>query len=243
MSQRPQISIVLVQPKNSGNIGAVARVMMNFGFNDLRLVLPQCDPLNKESRDRARLAFGLIEKASLHMKTSDAVADCQVVWGTSGILRGHSPDELTPTLAKEKLATLPSDTKLALVFGPEERGLDNNELRPCDAIIVIPTRDEFASMNLSHAVAIMLHELSVKIPGETDITPREMATSQAREGLYNHLQETLLGIGFLDKNNPERIMRDLRNILGRSHLDQREITILRGICRQIATNHKRNETN
>ncbi|EKD41711.1 MAG: hypothetical protein ACD_73C00566G0002 [uncultured bacterium] len=239
LNQHPNISIILVQPHNPGNIGAVARTMMNFGFNDLRLVLPQCDPLHKESKDRARVASPLVENAKLFMTVSQAIADCQIIWGTSGKLRGASPDELSPSQAVEKILQLPPDLKLALVFGPEDRGLNNEELKPCDAMITIPTRDEFPSLNLSHAVTVILYEIAKATHTDVAASTPTLASSQIREGFYNHLKETLTEINFLDPLNPERIMRDMRNIFGRAHLDEREITILRGICRQVLNFRKR----
>lgn len=225
------ISVVLVQPKNPGNIGAIARAMLNCGVKDLRLVLPQCDPLSDEAICRAREAKWVIEQAQIHMSVDRAVADRSRAWGTSR--RARNLEVISVRQAAEKWQSDGKST--AYVFGPEDRGLSNDELEPCDGLISIPTSEAFPSLNLSHAVMITLYEAyaahlaSSKAPS----TPKEIATSGQREGFYGHLEEALTKIGFLEHHNPVHIMRDLRNLFSRADLTEREVTILRGICRQI----------
>ncbi len=223
------VSVVLVQPKNSGNIGAVARAMLNMGAKDLRLVLPQCDPLERESLDRARESKWIVEQAQVYLSVDRAVADCGHVWGTSRRVRDLPC--LSPSQAATKLFA--DGVKTALVFGPEDRGLSNEELTSCDSVISIPTSDEFPSLNLSHAVMVMLYQIYSAMLPEAVVAPKEFSTSAEREGFYKHLQEALTKIEFLEHHNPDYIMRDLRDLFNRSYLTGREVTILRGICRQI----------
>ncbi len=230
----PLTCLVLVCPQNPGNIGAVARAMMNMALSDLRLVLPQCDPLSRESLDRAREATPIVRTAKLFINIDDAVADCHRVYGTSRKARSASPDFVTPRVAAKLIYSQPK-IKSALIFGPEDRGLNNEEIQKCDVVIDIPSAPAFPSLNLSHAVMVVLYELFVfESPTiTTKNKQRKIATAKDKEGFYEHLREALLKINYLDANNPERIMRTMRNIFGRAELDIREVDILRGVCRQI----------
>src|SRR5688572_16194532 len=153
--------VVLVRPHYAGNVGAVARAMANFGVSHLTLVAPFCDPRGAEARRLSTHGEHLLDAARVVDAFDDAVADCRVVLGTSanvdGIYRVHAygrPDEMVPRLVEAL-----SDGPCALVFGPEPSGLTNAEVARCHGLIRILTDSAYPSLNLSHAVAICLHEL------------------------------------------------------------------------------------
>ncbi len=236
--------VVLVGVQSSGNIGAIARAMMNTGTYDLRLVNPEAHHLNRECLDRAMMAEPIVKSAKVFLTLKEAVSDCHQVIGTSGKQRYGRMDWKTP---REFAEIFDATQKTALVFGPEDTGLSNEDLLLCEKIITIPSSQELPSLNLSHAVMIVLYEIFAsqeleKKPSpkyENDFVP---ATMEKKEAFYNHLQEALLAINVLDKNNPDKIMRTLRTFFERCRPDDYELGLLRGICRQIL-NHcrKKNE--
>ena len=150
------VCIVLVAPEHDGNIGAVARSMMNFGITDLRIVGRTIE-WSEETRKRAKNAQYVLEKARGFENLQDATFDCSLVVGTSG-KREHGdktamrhfllPDELPDRLSGV-------DGKSALVFGPEGKGLVNDQLRLCDLLVTIPTWEGYPILNLSHAVTVL----------------------------------------------------------------------------------------
>ncbi len=220
--------IVLVEPIYSGNIGSVARVMKNFGFKELILVNP-CE-LDVSARQMAMHAFDIIENAKIVSSLKEAVQDSHLIVGTTA-LHGKSDAKhirmpaLTPSKLREKLAD--KSGVVSIVFGRENDGLRNHELKFCDLIVSIPTSKEYPSMNLSHAVAIVLYELS-KIEGGGI----PLAKHSDLELLYEHLDEVLEDIDYKEhKKHKTKIM--LRRILGRAELTGREVQTLRGVLRRI----------
>jgi len=120
----------------------------------------------------------------------------------------------------------------AILFGPEDRGLSNEHLRYCHTIVTIPT-DAFSSLNLAQAVMIICYEILLAArTGPLEVEPR-LANSFELEGMYGHLREVLTTIGFLDPQNPEHWLLNIRRFLSRLPLRAREVRIIRGVCRQI----------
>ncbi|MDO8520225.1 MAG: RNA methyltransferase [Deltaproteobacteria bacterium] len=224
--------VVLVGTKISGNIGAVARGMKNMGFVQLSLADPAANHLNREALDRAMEGRSILQEAKVYPGLKEAVAECQHVVGTSGKLRNSPVPLITPRELAAKWGSAP-DQHWAIVFGPEDTGLKNEDLILCDTLISIPTAPEFPSLNISHAVMIVLYELLLSGANEEGRESKKIITADQRESLFAHWQEALLSIGFLDPKNPARIMDDIRHILNRAELDLRETDILRGIARQI----------
>lgn len=228
--------IILVQTQISGNLGAVARTMMNLGFSDLHLVNPLANHLNRESMERAVHARGILESCTVHLSLREAIADCEVVVGTSRKRRKSQPITFNPLeFAQHHQKRGSLNNKMAFVFGPEDRGLENEDIALCDALIDIPTADAFPSLNLSHAVAIVLYAVYSQTLVDEKLVPaiEEVSTKEEREEFYDHLHEALDILEYHNPQNPQLIMRDLKNIFNRCDLNQREVRILRGICRQI----------
>ncbi len=150
------LCIILVNPKHDGNIGAVARAMLNFGIRDLRVVGRE-GPWSEEVRNRAKSAQIVLEEATLHSSFVEAVADCSIVVGTSGKREGGGKTELRHFIMPEELPRRLDGTEgtVALVFGPEGKGLVNEQLRVCDLLVTIPSWEGYPILNLSHAVAIL----------------------------------------------------------------------------------------
>jgi len=220
--------IVLVEPQHSGNIGSVARAMKNFGFKELVLLNP-CN-LDTPARVMAMHAYDVIENARIEFSLKDALKGSNVIVGMTGDAgktdnRHTRMPALPPRRLKEKLEG--KSGVVSLLFGRENDGLRNEELELCDFIVNIPTSEEYPSMNLSHAVAVVLYELSDVEAGET-----YLADHFDIELLYEHIEEVLSDIEYKE-HKEDKTMLMLKRILGRAELTGREVQTLRGVLRRI----------
>ena len=230
----PAVSVVLVEPQGALNIGSVCRVMMNFGFTDLRLVKPRADHLSKQARDMAVSARDLLRKARMFGTLADALADCSLCLGTTRRFGKYRQDFLEPREIAPLFARQDPSIKTALVFGREDNGLTTAELDLCQFFVTIPTDPALPSLNLAQAVAICLYELSWASQ-EQQAPPRgnEPADSRTLESMYQHMRRTLLDAEYLDAQNPDHILRTFRRIFGRAGLDRREVSIIQGLWSRI----------
>ena len=229
------IVIVLVEPQGPRNIGSVCRAMLNFGMIDLRLVNPQTDHLLHEARQMAVKATTVLESAKLFSSLEDALSDCVLSIGTTRRFGRYREDMLHPDEAAELLLPVTEETRVALVFGREDKGLHTAELDLCQRFVTIPTNDTLPSMNLAQAVALCLYEIS-KTRGRlsgADHGRKQLASNENLERMYQHMRDSLTRVGFLDPQNPDHILRAFRRILGRSGLNEREVRIMRGLFSQI----------
>jgi tRNA/rRNA methyltransferase len=229
------VSVILVEPQGALNIGAVCRAMMNFGLADLRMVNPQADFLGDEARRMAVKAGALLEGARLFATLEEAVADCQLVIGTTRRFGKYREDFLHPEEAAELLLPWTDQGRAALLFGREDRGLLTTELDLCQRLLTIPTHDELPSMNLAQSVAVCLYEVSRAFNRAQGVRSggKRFASGKVLEGMFQHMRRTLLSIDFLDPQNPEHILRTFRRIFGRSGLNDREVRILHGLWSRI----------
>jgi tRNA/rRNA methyltransferase len=223
------IRFVLVEPQEAGNVGACARVMKNFGFDALWIAgeHPELLPV---AGWWASGADDLLERVTFVPTLHDAVRDCQLVVATTSSRGRTTPADFTPQTLGDQLAGLSAEQTMALVFGREDSGLTREELMLCHRTAVIPTNDAFPTMNLAQALGVFCYELSSVRPAET---ARELASAAMIERLHTRFESLLLEAGFLHTNNPDRIYDDIRHIIGRAALDERETTILLGMVRQL----------
>lgn len=229
-----KLCIILVRPKYSGNIGAVARAMDNFGVQDLRLVGPVTF-CRQEADIMAVHAQGVLDRLRSYPSLREASADCQRVIGTtcrSGLYREGSR---SPRSLAAELATTLDLNRSALVFGPEDTGLTNTDLRSCHGLVSIPTAAHFRSLNVAQAVLVCCYELFLAGQDSAADTAagRELALAERQEFMYDKLQQALLTVGFLHRDNPDHIMLALRRILGRAGLEDRDVRIFLGLAHQI----------
>jgi len=221
-----KVRIVLVEPREAGNVGAVARVMKNFGFDDLRVV-GEHPPLLPVAGWWASGADDLLGRVALAATLQEALGDAHLTVATSSMRGRKGTADFTPFELAARSASVQS---LALVFGREDSGLTREELALCQRTAVIPTNEEFPTMNLAQSVGVFCFALSSIAPATVE---RELAPAALIERLHERLEALLLEVGFLHANNPDRIYEDIRAILGRATLDEREATILLGMIRQI----------
>lgn len=222
------VSIVLVNTKTPANIGAVARCMMNTGLSRLILVRPPRDE-NDEAMKLAAGAGKVLTQAARFETLREAVADHQLVIGTSRHLARHRRNVGTPRTTAERIVPLLTRNRIALVFGREVNGLDKEDLALCHELIAIPSSDAFPSLNLSHAVMVIAYELFLAAHAGLPADGRSLARSEDLEQFFAHLQQVLQDIGFVDDANAEHMMSSLRQLFGRAALEPRDVKILRGI--------------
>jgi TrmH family RNA methyltransferase len=223
------LRIVLVEPKEAGNVGATARVMKNFGFDALTIAgqHPELQPL---STWWASGADDVVQRATFVPTLFDAIRDAHVTIATTSLRGRTTPADLTPFEVASLFASLREDQTMALVFGREDKGLSREEVMACQRTAVIPTNPDFPTMNLAQAVGAFCFALSQITPAPRD---RDLAPAAMVERLHERAQALLVEVGFLHDNNPDRIYDDLRTIAGRADIDAREATILLGIIHQV----------
>ena len=225
------ISIVLVRPKFPENIGSVARVMKNMGIGRLILV-DGCSPFHPNAYKLASGAEDMFERAEEVSSLREAISDIGWVVGTTSRRGKERKPLLTPRDLVKKLVPLSMKNSVALVFGPEREGLTNEELFLCHFYVSIPSSTAFPSLNLSQAVLILCYEIFQSSP-TIGGGPLQLAKAEELGKMFDHMERTLIDIGFLDDKDPTRIMRVLRRLFGRSQLDAREVQILHGIWSKV----------
>jgi tRNA/rRNA methyltransferase len=230
--------VVLVRPHYAGNLGAVARVMFNFGLDQLALVEPFADPRSEEARRLATHGERVLESAIIAQSLDEAVADCRLVVATSanveGVYRAHNygrPDEVLP----EVVAAL-DDGPCALVFGPEPSGLSNAEVARCHGLVRILTDPACPSLNLSHAVAICLYELRrlwLSARGVAVQPTKKIAAFAHQERMFESLRGALEAVHFVWGTKADSLMHAVRHLIARAKPSPNEVRILFGLARQL----------
>ena len=225
------ILIILVRPKFPENIGSVARAMKNMGLSRL-IVVNGCSPLHANAYKLASGAEDILERAEEVFTLEEAIYEMGYVVGlTSRRGRERRPD-LTPEALAKKLIPLSQKNVIGLAFGSEKEGLTNEELSLCHLCARIPSMESFPSLNLAQAVMVVCYEL-FKASAEISKEPVQLAQGEQLERMFQHMEKTLIRIGFLESNHPKRIMRVLRKLLGRSQMGEREVRIFQGIWSQM----------
>lgn len=230
------VRIVLIKPSHPGNIGAAARAMKTMGLDRLYLVEPKSFP-HADATARAAGADDIMAAATVCNQLEEAIGDCHLIMGASARIRSMSCPVLTPKEAVNKLKVENKANQVAILFGTENSGLTNFEVDRCHRLIHIPANKDFGSLNLAAAVQIityelMLHSLDDNLI-EDVINTTEQVSNNAEtvdmERFYQHIEQTMIQIGFLDPQAPRHVMRRLRCLFNRSRPDTIELNILRGI--------------
>jgi len=227
------VAVVLMEPKFAENIGAAARCAMNMGISRLIVVRQEEPDQEKMLRMATHKAAHLIENMEMHQDLATALAPFSLVIGTTAREGRHRNAVKTPRQLVPELLPMLAENQIAFLFGPEDRGLTNEDLKYCQLKSNIPTAG-FSSLNLAQAVAIHCYELYyalVEEGGSSHQQPK-LASSFELEGMYGHVEELLRTIDFLKDNDYEYWMNNIRNFLGRMKLRSKETQMLRGFCRQ-----------
>ena len=232
---RRMISIILIESENPGNIGAVARAMMNFGLKELVLANPKANPLDQESRNRAKHAQIVLRKAKVvditFLKTFDYLV---ATTGTLGTDYNISRSPLHPEQLAEKLSSInTAKTKIGIVFGRESTGLSNKEIALCDFVVTIPTTKSYPILNLATSVAIICYELFKTSRQKKVSSHYHPSTKKEKEVIMKRIDHILGQMSFATKEKKETQRKIWKRILGKSFLTRREAFALIGFLKKL----------
>ncbi len=232
------LAVVLFSPKFSENVGSAARACANMGVRRLILVAPRDYDPGRAAALATSKGQEVLARMEVHETLAGALTPFASVYGTTARTGGWRKGILTPeTAAPLVCESLGAGEQVAVVFGPEEAGLTNQETQICGRLVTIPTSEDASSLNLAQAVLIALYEIfkeSLKKPFEpAGPKPSRAASHAEREALFDNLQETLLAIDFLKDDNPDYWMLPVRRFLERVGLKRNEFNLIMGVCRQI----------
>ena len=239
------LRVVLVRTEIAGNIGSVARVMGNMGASDLVLVAPVADPRSEQAETMAtHHARELLRSARVVPDLASALADCVSSVATSAITGGQfrrqnvgTPDRIAPAVVSAMASGV-----VALVFGPEPTGLDNDEVSRCHYQIHIPTAPAHVALNLAQAVAVCLYEVRrVWLATGVEPVPKEIASIADQDLMFAHLERGLDAIGYLRGHRGPALMHAIRHLIGRAGPSPMEVNLLLGLARQLEWIAERHE--
>ena len=230
------IEFILVEPSHSGNIGACARAIKNMGFEKLAIVKPR-KTITEEAFHRAKSAKDILENAVIYDSFDQAIEEKNLILATSARERtipwptfyiDEISDEIKGELKSEK-------TKSAIIFGREDNGLSNEELQKCHIHLVIPTSDEYSSLNLSHALQLVAFEIrKIYLDNNVSISEeKDFVSNLENEKLLEHLMEVLKKIDFYDPKSSKQVKARIERLIKKIRLDKMEMGILRGFLSKI----------
>ena len=226
------VAVVLHRPRYPENIGAAARAMCNMGISDLVVVAPQNCDLTRILKMATHAAIDVVEQMDVCDNLPAALAPFNFVVGTTARLGRQRPVIESPEKLARQLLPICAENRVAVLFGPEDRGLTNDDLRLCHWLVNIPTAD-FSSLNLAQAVMIVCYALfSAGGPVSRTHVPR-LASRHELDGMYEQVKDILVRINYINPENPDYWMNKIRQYFTRMQLRAKEVSIVRGICRQI----------
>ncbi len=230
------LKVILVEPNGPLNVGSIARLCSNFEVEELRIVSPKCDIFSLEAKKMALKGQKFLDHCKIFDNLEKAIFDCDLVLASSGRIDvskdsffESSEDIFNWTISFKKI------NNLAIIFGREDRGLTNSELLMANKTFNIPTSQDNPSLNLSHAVSIVLYELnkSSKRNFNKELEVFNLASSKQIHDLFLEIEEILLGVGYLLKHTSRVKISKFKKYIFRANTSMHEINVLRGIVHQI----------
>ena len=226
------VSIILAGTKYPGNIGSAARAMFNMGLSHLVLADPQCK-IDEDAYRMAKSGREILASAKTCRSLKSALRGIRLLVGTTGKSGGYRTQTHAPRALAPKIMNQAAEQKVGILFGPEDTGLVDEDLKCCQLLIRIPTKHRANSINLAQAVMIVSYELFLgSLKHDPQRVPK-LASVEQVESMYSQLEKALLDIGFLHPQNAKHMMFALRRMLGRAGLEPSDVGTLRGIARQI----------
>ena len=240
------LKVILVEPNGPLNVGSVARLCSNFEVEELRIVSPKCDIFSLEAKKMALKGQKYLDQCNNFDNLEDAIFDCDLVIASCGRI-----DVSKNTFFESSedifgwIFSLGKIKNLAIVFGREDRGLTNDELLLANKTLNIPTSNNNPSLNLSHAVSIVLYELnkSSKKNFNGELNVFNLASSKQINDSFLEIEEMLLKVGYLLKHTSRAKISKFKNYISRANTSMHEMNVLRGIVHQInwfLSNSKKN---
>jgi len=229
---KDNISFILVEPKEPGNVGASARAMKNMGFTNLELVYPGYF-FASEAKQMACQGVEILEKARIHERLEDALVDKNLIVGATRRLGKRRGLIIQLEDSVKRIITSARKNKVAILFGRERIGLTNQEVEECGFLITIPADPSSSSLNLAQSVLLVAYELSRKTY-KTEVPA--LVKHEELDLLYKKIQSTLELLEYIprgDRDLEKKIVRNLKHLIGRAGLTDWELKMLQGICSQI----------
>jgi len=229
-----KLDIILIEPQTPGNIGAIARAMKNFGFENLVLINPKCDYNDFDARARAKHAKEILKKAKI--KDNKQLSKYDYLIGTTARLGGDNNIPRSPINPEEfavMISKLEGKVKIGLVFGRESDGLLNEEIAKCDFIVTIPTNPDYSTMNISHSAAIIFYELQKSLQKPKIGEAIKPINKEQKEVLLKLIDETLNNIHFQTDRKRETQRIAWKRVIGKAMLTRREAQALMGLFRKV----------
>jgi TrmH family RNA methyltransferase len=227
--------VVLVRTQDLVNIAGVVRAMKNFELRDLRLVAP-AEYDTRRIEGIAHKSGDLLKRVAMYDDLEAAVSDCTHVAGLTARQRTAKRNAQRPREAAPELWAAAQEGRAALVLGPEDRGLTNDELDRCHRSIVIPTNPDYAALNLAQAFTLAAYELYLARGEQPLKAPKRSAPAATAEELsliFGDAESALEAIDFFKTRNPEMIMRTVRELVHRTPMDSREARLVRAMCIEV----------
>lgn len=233
------LQVILVGTRFPENVGMAARACANMGCPTVKLVQPELWLPDKATPLATPKGLPILDRIGIHGSLLDAVADSNVVWGTTARTGGWRKGIMPVAQAAEQMASaLHRGDRVALVFGPEDRGLNNSDIAHCHGLLNIPTEEGASSLNVAQAVLLVLHECASHLRASKN-NPQAVSgqsqkiTSDDMARLFAVMQKTLLELDCLHGDNPEYFFLPWKRLLCRAQLKRHEYDALMGLCRQV----------
>ncbi len=232
-------AIILISPQMGENIGAAARVMLNFGITDLRIINPRDGWPNPKAVDMAKGAKKVIEDAKIFTSLAEATTDIHRLYATSARTRYMIKPVITSRKCIEEINNnAAKGSKSAIMFGPERTGLENDDITLADAITYIPVGPEYTSLNLAQAVSIMCYEWfssnDETPPVSLDLGTSKPATKDEIAKMFEHLESELDKTEFFKvADKRPKMVRNIRNLFMRADLTDQDVRTVRGIIKSL----------
>jgi tRNA/rRNA methyltransferase len=234
-----QLAIILVRPKYPGNIGATARIAWNMGVENLIVVGDQLPQREAMAQMATHNAAHLIDNLQIYSTLAEALAPFSIIVGTTARRGRQRIIEKSPREMVETILPQLENNRAALIFGPEDSGLTNEDLKHCQLISAIPTAD-FSSLNLAQAVAIHCYEFYYGVVhSQKDMLPApKLASSFELESMYAFLEKSLTRIEFMGEKSHTYWMNNIRQFFAQTKLSSKDTNIIRRVCRKFLLNYK-----
>jgi tRNA/rRNA methyltransferase len=252
LNQNWPIRWVMMRTSHPGNVGSAARAIKTMGFSALHLVNPAYEYMARkaEAISLSSGAFDVLEAAQNHESMLDALGDSQLVFGLTARDREFGPPAISlPEAVSMASSAVVANKPVSFVFGTERTGLDNEDLKHCTHRVWIDANPSYPSLNLAQAMMIVAYSMRQGLMKELaidSIPPENVASNSAPEladpsaiaAMLEHWQQGLEAIGYLDPENPKKLMPRLQSLFARATLQKEEIDLLRGIAKQMLQHGK-----
>ncbi len=245
-SDHPQPSVVLIRPQMGENIGAAARAMLNFGLDRMRITSPRDGWPNQKAVAMASGAGRVLDDAQIFTTTADAISDCTYVYATTARPRELTKPVFSPEAAmQDAQARIAAGQRVAILFGPERAGMENDDIALSNVIVTVPVNPEFASLNLAQCVLLMGYEwrrATTEVTAHTISMEGDWAEQIEIEKLAEHYEQRMETAGFFYPETKAANMKtNLRNLWSRMPLTRADVQILHGVLRQMVRWKERGE--